>query len=154
MTSIATISILKFALAASLSTAAITIDLRHRRIPNALSVALLFIGISSAVFSRSWAGLADSMLGATLAFTVFLIPYLLGGMGGGDVKLMAGFGALTGAQGVLPALLLVAAGGALTSVLFLLYGWLRGKASGAVIPYAPAIVIGSLLVAASQIGAK
>ena len=29
---------------------------------------------------------------------VFLIFYLLGGMGGGDVKLMAGFGALLGAK--------------------------------------------------------
>ena len=154
MTSVATLSILKFILAAAVSAAAITVDIRHRRIPNALSAALLLIGILSAGFSRGWAGLADGMLGATLAFAVFLIPYLLGGMGGGDVKLMTGFGALTGAQGVLPALLLVAVAGALTSVLFLIYRWLRGLAFSAAIPYAPAIVIGSLLVAASQIGAK
>ena len=154
MTSVVTIPILKFTLAAAVSLVAITVDIRHRQIPNALSVTLWLIGILSAGSSRGWAGLADGMLGATLAFAVFLIPYLLGGMGGGDVKLMAGFGALTGAQGVLPALLLVAIAGAVTSVLFLLYRWLRGQAFCAAVPYAPAIVIGSLLVAASQIGAK
>jgi prepilin peptidase CpaA len=36
---------------------------------------------------------------------VFLIFYLLGGMGGGDVKLMAGFGALLGVQQLLQAAL-------------------------------------------------
>jgi prepilin peptidase CpaA len=36
---------------------------------------------------------------------VFLIFYLLGGMGGGDVKLMAGFGALLGVQLLLQAAL-------------------------------------------------
>ncbi len=34
--------------------------------------------------------------GRSTGFAVFLVFYLLGGMGGGDVKLMAGFGALLG----------------------------------------------------------
>ena len=34
---------------------------------------------------------------------VFLIFYLLGGMGGGDVKLMAGFGAVLGVRQLLEA---------------------------------------------------
>jgi Flp pilus assembly protein protease CpaA len=152
--SIASLSILKFALAAVVSAVAVTEDIRNRQIPNPLSTALLLIGILSAAFSRGWTGLADGVLGAALAFAVFLIPYLCGGMGGGDVKLMAGFGALIGAQSVLPALLLVAAAGAATSALFLIYRWLRGQAIRGAIPYAPAIVIGSLLVAASQIGAR
>src|ERR1035438_9861698 len=96
MTTIATVSLLKFALAAIVSIAAITVDIRHRRIPNGLSAGLVLIGILSAGISGGWVGLADGMLGATLAFAVFLIHYLLGGLGGGDVKLMAGFGALTG----------------------------------------------------------
>jgi prepilin peptidase CpaA len=154
MTSIDTASFLKFALAAAVSLAIVTEDIRHRRIPNPQCTILLLIGISSATFSRGWVGLADGMLGATLAFAVFLIPYLLGGMGGGDVKLMAAFGALTGAQGVLPALILVAMAGAATAILFLAYRWLRGQSFCPAIPYAPAIAIGSLLVAASQIGAK
>jgi prepilin peptidase CpaA len=154
MTSIANISLLKFVLAAAVSAAAITQDVRRRQIPNSLCAAVLLIGILSAGFSRGWPGLADGMLGATCAFAAFLVPYLLGGMGGGDVKLMAGFGALTGVHDIVPALLLVAVAGAATSVLFLVYQWLRGQTLCASIPYAPAIVIGSLLVSASHIGEK
>lgn len=130
------------------------VDMRHGQIPNVFSLALLMIGVSSAALHRGWSGLADAMLGAVLAFAVFLIPYLLGGLGGGDVKLMAAFGALTRVEGVLPALILVAIAGALTSALFLAYDRLRGRAFCTAIPYAPAIVMGSLLVAASQIGVK
>ena len=154
MTSETTLSILNFALAAAISTVAVTKDIRCREIPNPLSMAILLVGIASAGFSRGWVGMADGMLGATLAFAVFLIPYLLGGTGGGDVKLMAGFGAITGTQGVLPALLLVATAGAITSILSLVYWRLRRKAFCQSIPYAPAIAVGSLLVAASQIGVK
>ena len=75
-------------------------------------------------------------------------------MGGGDVKLMAGFGALIGAHCVLPALLLVSVAGAATSVVYLLWTRLRGHSVPVAIPYAPAIVAGSMLVAFSQIGAK
>ncbi len=44
-------------------------------------------------------GALYALAGAAAGFAVFLIFYLLGGMGGGDVKLMAGFGALLGAGG-------------------------------------------------------
>ena len=44
---------------------------------------------------RFWARLAGA--------GVFLIFYLLGGMGGGDVKLMAGFGAVLGVPRLLEA---------------------------------------------------
>jgi prepilin peptidase CpaA len=154
MSSIANPSILKFALVAVVSAVAVTEDVRHRKIPNSLCAAVLLIGVLSAGFSRGWDGISDGILGAVFAFSVFLVPYMLGGMGGGDVKLMAGFGALTGAHGVVPAVILVAAAGAASSILILLYRWLRGQASCIAIPYAPAIVIGSLLVAASQIGEK
>jgi prepilin peptidase CpaA len=154
MTTVVWFAILKFVLAAAVSCTAMLVDVRYRQIPNGFSLALLLIGIFSAALSRGCHGVVDAIIGAVLTFAVFLIPYLLGGMGGGDVKLMAGFGALIGIQGVLPALLLVAIAGALTSVLFLAYLRLRGRTLCAAIPYAPAIVVGSLLVAASQIGAR
>ena len=44
-----------------------------------------------------WPGVLTALAGTAVGFAVFLIFYLLGGMGGGDVKLMAGFGALLGA---------------------------------------------------------
>jgi len=154
MTAIATITILKLALTVAISAAIVFEDLRYRRISNVLCGVLLLIGTLSAVLCRGWSGLADGLLGAALGFVIFLIPYALGGLGGGDVKLMAGFGALTGAQGVLPALILVALAGAVTAILYLVWCSLRRRAIPVAIPYAPAIVVGSLVVALSQMGGK
>jgi prepilin peptidase CpaA len=154
MADIATLSILKLTLAAGVSAAVILDDIQHRHIPNQLCAVLLLTGTLSAAICRGWSGFSDGLLGAALGFVVFLIPYGLGGLGGGDVKLMAGFGALTGLRGVLPALVLVSIAGAATSVLCLAWSRLRGRAAPAAIPYAPAIVAGSLLVAFSQMGAR
>jgi len=154
MTNIDTISILKLTLAAGVSAAVVVDDIRHRRISNTLCALLLLTGTLSFGFARGWSGLADGFLGAALGFVVFLIPYGLGGLGGGDVKLMAGFGAVIGMHGVLPALVLVAVAGAATSVFYLLWSRLRRQSIPVAIPYAPAIVAGSLFVAFSQIGAK
>ena len=48
-----------------------------------------------------------------------LLPFALGGMGGGDVKLMAGFGALLGDARIVPAALLAAASGGLMAAIYL-----------------------------------
>ena len=104
-----------------------------------------------------WTGGLHALGGAAVGFAVFLIFYLMGGMGGGDVKLMAGFGALLGLPGVLWAALWTAAFGgmiALGAVAWQAAGRLIRRAprrAGAVsevrerqesIPYAPAIVLG------------
>lgn len=154
MASVTTISILKLALAAGVSAGIVVDDIRSRRIRNTSCAVLLVIGALSAAFSRGWSGFADGLCGSLVGFTVFLIPYALGGLGGGDVKLMAGFGALTGARGILPALVLVSVAGAATCVLLLVWCRLRRQQAPLAIPYAPAIAAGSLLVAFSQMGAR
>jgi prepilin peptidase CpaA len=85
---------------------------------------------------------------------VFLIFYILGGMGGGDIKLMAGFGAVLGPVRVLEASLWVAACGGLLAVAVIAYStvrafWRKRYSVGASkenspesIPYAPAIAAG------------
>lgn len=154
MTGIHIISILKLTLALGVSAAVVFEDLRRRRIHNSHCVALLATGVASAGLARGWTGLEQGLLGAVVGFAAFLIPYGLGGLGGGDVKLMAGFGAMTGIQGVVPALFLTAATGAATSILYMFYSRMRGTAAPVAIPYAPAIVAGSLIVAVSQLGGK
>jgi len=79
--------------------------------------------------------------GAAAGFLVFFVLHWMGGLGGGDVKLMAAFGALLGPAGVLTAALLAAVAGALLAAAALL--WRPRRVS---IPYAPAIVIGAWLV--------
>ena len=154
MTSFTTIALIKMGLAASVSLVVVTEDIRHRHIPNLLCALILLIGMFSAALSRGWAGLQDGVLGALLAFAIFLIPYTVGGLGGGDVKLMAAFGSVIGTSGVLPALFLVAVAGSITAMLYLLRDRSEGVAATVAVPYAPAIVAGSLLVTFSQIGGR
>jgi prepilin peptidase CpaA len=92
-------------------------DVRTRRIPNALTLsAFLF-----ALVLRSVAGLdalADGLLGAGLAL-VFLLPlFALGGVGGGDAKLLTAVGAFLGVHGLVVALLATAIAGGVMALVF------------------------------------
>ncbi len=72
-------------------------DLARRRIANWIPAAAFAGGLGWQIGQNGWLGAGYALAGAAAGFAVFLIFYLLGGMGGGDVKLMAGFGALLGA---------------------------------------------------------
>jgi len=142
-------------------------DLARRHIANWIPAAALAGGFGWQIGQNGlWPGAGYALGGAAVGFAVFLIFYLMGGMGGGDVKLMAGFGALLGVSGVLWAALLTAgigghlalavlAGRAAKRVVGRLGtngGAARGDASAPVtpeeaqtkesIPYAPAITLG------------
>jgi prepilin peptidase CpaA len=71
-------------------------DIRARRIPNWLT----YSGLIAALFVRialgGWAGLRGGLAGMLFAGGIFFLLFLLGGMGGGDVKLMAAVGAWVG----------------------------------------------------------
>jgi prepilin peptidase CpaA len=150
-------------IAVVIGVAATVEDLAHRRISNWICGAALVAGLALHVVSEGWRGGFAALLGAVTGFGVFLIFYLLGGMGGGDVKLMAGFGALLGVNRLLEAALWTAACGGVFAVLAIGFSALRGlwhrstKAAGGSrsavpgqrrlqsIPYAPAIAAGVLL---------
>lgn len=135
-------------------------DLWRRQISNATVLAGLLAGLTWQVAARGWwHGAAAWMGGAALGFAVFLIFFLLGGMGGGDIKLMAAFGGCLGAGQILRAALLTAIVGALVACGYLFWNWLRRQWTAAAggpalpragpaketIPYAPAIFLGALL---------
>ena len=137
-------------IAAVVGIAAVTEDLRRRTISNWIPAVALAGGLFCQLTAKGWQGLGDAALGALSGFGVFLIFYLLGGMGGGDVKLMAGFGALLGAGRLLVAAFWTAVLGGLLAAIVLGVGWLmarrKNQPAGATaprtIPYAPAIVVG------------
>lgn len=68
-------------------TAAVT-DFRTRRIPNWLNLAAFGLGISFQVWRAGWAGLGAAAVAFSVGFGLFLVLWLIGGGGGGDVKLM------------------------------------------------------------------
>lgn len=84
-------------------------DLARRHIANWIPAAALAGGFGWQIGQNGLRpGAGYALAGAAVGFGVFLIFYLMGGMGGGDVKLMAGFGALLGVNGVLWAAFLTA----------------------------------------------
>ncbi len=125
-------------------------DLFRRTISNWIVLAALAAGLGCQVFAKGWIGIGYGLLGAAAGFGVFMIFYLLGGMGGGDVKLMAGFGAMLGAGRLLQAAFWTALTGGLLAAGVLGFSaarrWLapgqQEKAGPASIPYAPAIAMG------------
>lgn len=127
-------------------------DIVRRRISNWIPLAAAVAGLAWNASQAGWSGIGGSVAGMAAGFGVFLVFYLLGGMGGGDVKLMAGFGAVLGFGRLLEAALWTAGAGGLIALGALGIGRLRRLAGGAPqggpaksIPYAPAIAVGAWL---------
>ena len=74
-------------------------DIRQGIIPNFLNIVSMFGGI---LFHTLWCqGVIWSVKGLAAGLCIFLLPYLLGGMGAGDVKLFGAMGTWLGWRGVL-----------------------------------------------------
>jgi prepilin peptidase CpaA len=80
-------------LLAALVLAAAVSDWRSRRIPNWLTAGGILAGFALNTWFGEW---RQAALGFGLALAVYLPLYLLRAMGGGDLKLMAAVGAITG----------------------------------------------------------
>jgi prepilin peptidase CpaA len=132
-------------------------DLWRRQVSNVLTASAFVAGVGANAYLDGWSGVWSSLLGGLIGFVVFLLFFVLGGMGGGDVKLMAAFGAIIGKDQVITAAIMTALVGGLMALVFLAYCKLRRAiakpeaAEGAqpdrkaFIPYAPAITLGVLL---------
>ncbi len=93
-----------FVTAVALYTAlAAAVDLRTNRIPNQLTVPAALLGLAYHTLAPSGMGPLASLGGFALGFCLLLLPWLLGGGGMGDVKLLAALGAWLG-----PKLMLIA----------------------------------------------
>lgn len=76
--------------------AAAVTDLKSGRIYNRLVYPAVVVGLLLALVAGGWVELKDHALAAAIGFGVLFFCYAIGGMGGGDVKLMAAVGALGG----------------------------------------------------------
>lgn len=85
-------------------------DLRRGTVSNILTFGAIACGLCSAAIREinfHWhaigtVSLAEAAVGGAICFAVSLFAYLLGGLGGGDVKLMGGVGVFLGStQGML-----------------------------------------------------
>ncbi len=90
------------------------VDLRTRRVPNALTAVLAVAGVLLAALGASGLSVAASLAGCAIGLLLMLPGHLIGATGAGDVKLFAAAGALLGPAHIATAFVYTAlAGGGL-----------------------------------------
>lgn len=149
--------------------AATVVDIRHRRVPNVLTMGLASIGLLLAMAGIGTVGVGGALGGLAAGLALLLPAHMFGATGAGDVKLLAAFGALLGPADVFDAFLRAAIlGGVMALTVALWRGRLRETLYGTAMlvttrsrtvtaiiehpaannrfPYAPAIACGAVLV--------
>jgi prepilin peptidase CpaA len=146
-------------------------DIRSRRIPNWLVLPYMAAGFVVPAWIQGWHGFVQSMGGFGLGALIYGILWWMGGMGMGDVKLVAAIGAWIGYEQLLFAMVVTGIVGGMMAVGWAIHGGFLGelfhgtgdlmlswKKGGVApnpefalanpkrrkIPYAPAIAIGTL----------
>jgi prepilin peptidase CpaA len=104
----------------SILVVAAVLDLRFQKIPNLLTYPTMGIALICHFVTDSLAGLLFSLGGLAIGIAVLILPYLMGGMGAGDAKLMGAAGAVLGPKGVFMAFLFTAVVGGAYALLLLL----------------------------------
>jgi prepilin peptidase CpaA len=92
----------------SMISVAAIFDIRTHRIPNLLTFPAIFLAMCYYTVEHGWAGFLFSAGGLGIGIALLLLPYLMGGMGAGDAKLMGAIGACLGAERTLVAFLFIA----------------------------------------------
>jgi prepilin peptidase CpaA len=85
----------------ALGVSAAAVDWRTRRVPNALTFGASAVALVFAAAVGGTGGLGWSLAGWAVGLIVFLPLFALRALGGGDVKLLAAFGAWLGPERVL-----------------------------------------------------
>jgi len=95
-------------------------DVRVRRIPNALVLVLIASGLCYSVASRSLGtGVGSSVAGLLLGFAIWIVFYLAGVLGAGDVKFFSAAGTWLGPSATWRAALVAGVVGGVLAVFFL-----------------------------------
>jgi prepilin peptidase CpaA len=96
-------------------------DLRWRKIVNRLTFPAAIIGLLLHIVDSGWDGFLFSSLGLIFGLVIFIVPFVFGRMGGGDVKLMGALGTLVGGYGIVNIALLTAIAGGFLAIAIALY---------------------------------
>ena len=105
----------------SLLLIAAIIDIRIQRIPNLLTFPAAAVALIYHCFMNGISGFIFSIGGLVAGLALLFIPYLLGGMGAGDAKLMGVVGGTLGAKGVFISFLFTAVAGGVYALVLILY---------------------------------
>ena len=100
---------------------AVVFDYRYHKIPNVVSLSGWIVGPVLYAVSDSLPGVSSSLYGFLLIFAFTFPLYVLRWMGAGDVKLMAGVGAIVGIEHAPPVFFGIVITGAVMGVVMLLH---------------------------------
>ncbi|MEN6347843.1 MAG: A24 family peptidase [Syntrophomonas sp.] len=98
---------------------AVIYDLKTRTIPNQLLVVVLLVALLLHLYGEGFPGLIFSVQGMLTGSLLLIIPFMAGGIGAGDVKLLGMVGALKGSSFVITAFLGTALWGGLIALILL-----------------------------------
>ncbi|OEU53551.1 MAG: hypothetical protein BA871_07100 [Desulfuromonadales bacterium C00003096] len=76
-------------------------DTLFSKIPNLFNLALLLFAFGYHYHQSGLAGISLAFFGLLAGLALFLLPFIMGGMGAGDVKALAALGALLGPSTIL-----------------------------------------------------
>lgn len=114
-----------YLVAVAIALAACVTDIKTRRIPNLLTFGAAATGLAYHLAMSGWEGLMGAGLGWLAGVAFLFLPFALGGMGGGDVKLMGALGAWLGATATVWVVLYTGiAGGVLALAVSARHGYL------------------------------
>jgi prepilin peptidase CpaA len=91
-------------------------DVDSRRIPNFLTLPGLAVGLALHGLWGGWRDSATAGLAALVCGLIFLVFHVAGGMGAGDVKLMAAVGCLAGFSRIAPLLVFTGLAGGVMAI--------------------------------------
>ncbi len=91
-------------------------DVKSRRIPNFITGPALLLGLMMHLALGGWTQLASSLAAGLICGIIFLIFYLAGGMGAGDVKLILAVGCIAGLSHIAYLLVLTAISGGVMAI--------------------------------------
>ncbi|GHH97575.1 A24 family peptidase [Neobacillus kokaensis] len=95
-------------------------DIKSRKILNIVTLPTILIGLIYHISTTGFEGFLLSGKGFLVGLGLLLIPYLLEGMGAGDVKLMAAIGSLMGASFVFHSFIYTALIGGVIAILLII----------------------------------
>jgi prepilin peptidase CpaA len=107
--------------ALAVATAGAVKDVIRRRIPNSLTYSGIVTGLLVRAALLGWAGFRGGFLGLLAGGGIFYVLFLLGGMGGGDVKLMGAVGAWAGIAQTATLLVTTAIAGGVLAVGYMIF---------------------------------
>lgn len=96
-------------------------DLRTQKIPNMVTLPAALAAIAYHTKINGLEGFLFSATGLAAGIAILIIPYLMGGMGAGDAKLLGVVGAFIGPKQVFYAFLIIAIIGGIYAILLVVF---------------------------------